>query len=105
MSDTKKGAEGGIEEARWSRPPPPYRDSTSTLPKRGETRLIPEDKIIYMSSPSPRSSVVGTGLPPPPRHKQPAEESSTRPTVRFSDMGQERRLEELWPARKVEGWI
>lgn len=101
LGDKKKA--GLADEVRWSKPPPPYRNSTASIPQRGETRLIDESKIISMSS--PRSSIVGTSLPPPPRHKQPAEETSQRPTVRFSDMGQERRLDELWPARKVEGWI
>lgn len=109
-------------------PPPPYRQSTSTistldLPQRGETRLIPAEKISSLSSPSPRTSsfpvippatssasasAFGSGPKPPPRHKAPADEMSRKPLVRFSGVGggsESQGLDELWPARKVEGWV
>lgn len=116
-------------------PPPytrPHRESTSTintidLPKRGETRSIPSSKITSMSSASPSTSTFptisipgsrlesypvlsarsSTGLKPPPRHKAPADEMNERPTIRYSTAAgkDDSHLNDLWPARKIEGWI
>ena len=72
---------------------------------------------------------LGTGLKPPPRYKVPADEYNQKPTLRYSGAGTgtstgigtigtgpgsgtggtggmgNGQLDELWPARKIEGWI
>jgi hypothetical protein len=66
-------------------------------------------------------SGMGAGLKPPPRHRAPADEYNQKPTIRYSGVGTgvdtgtgtgsgsgaigPGQLNELWPARKIEGWI